>query len=135
MTEVLRKAVKNALRFESGIQYPKEGKCLKAFGVLWKPSQFSGIYFLFNGDQLIYIGQTKSALRRMSSHQSSKGFDSIVFVSIDNNLLDDVERALVCGFKPPLNRVLLTGDWSKEAALAVLHEAWRRSGRKQAVVI
>jgi hypothetical protein len=62
----------------------------------------SGIYFLFNKKQLVYIGKTTNYPARVKTHRD-KDFDSMRFIECDEARLDYCERRLIYYFKPPLN--------------------------------
>lgn len=56
------------------------------------------IYFLFQGDELVYIGQSqKNPLSRIERHKKTKEFDSVkVLIFEDTELtLSDCERILI----------------------------------------
>lgn len=55
--------------------------------------QISCIYFLFLGDRVVYIGETKNLRKRMSQHLSPsdfKNFDRIGYIEVE----DDKEKRL-----------------------------------------
>lgn len=65
-----------------------------------------GVYFLFNGSSLRYIGQSRNILRRVDEHYNNgQGleFDSFTFVRCPLWHLDDLEQHCIQTFKPPLN--------------------------------
>ena len=49
----------------------------------------SGIYFLLQGEKLVYVGETSCVITRIMQHQQDKEFDGFRFLRIDN-----VERRL-----------------------------------------
>lgn len=63
----------------------------------------SGIYFLFKGEVLVYIGQAKSVTKRLGGH-SQKDYDSALSIKIPVDQLSQYEGALIRYFKPPLNK-------------------------------
>lgn len=39
-----------------------------------------GVYFLFKGDDVVYVGQSKNILRRVGDHTETKDFDSFGYI-------------------------------------------------------
>lgn len=70
-----------------------------------------GVYFLFQGETLQYIGQSVNILARCGDHfRQGKPFDSFTFVRCKPEQLDVLERSCIRMFKPPLNGSRLYGD-------------------------
>lgn len=70
------------------------------------PSE-TGIYFLYSGDILEYIGKTVIFPQRILGHIGSKSFDSVYFLplyQVDDNSLDKLESLFISFFRPPQNR-------------------------------
>lgn len=69
----------------------------------------SGVYFLFNGDELVYIGQGWNCLLRVAEHtrkDSDKMFTHWNFIEIQSDTeRKDVERELRRIHSPKHNRV------------------------------
>lgn len=65
-----------------------------------------GIYFLFNDNQLCYIGQSIDILSRICSHAKEKVFTSYAFIECSENELNDIERAYIEKYTPELNRCM-----------------------------
>ncbi len=69
----------------------------------------SAIYFVLDGDQVVYIGQTNSLLLRWQAHHKLKECKSlknprIAWIEIsDKTLAWEIEVALIDWFKPCLN--------------------------------
>lgn len=61
-----------------------------------------GIYFLCNGKEIVYIGQSRNVGNRIPNHRG-KEYDRVFFIPCHVNQLCDFERALIRRFKPPLN--------------------------------
>ena len=84
----------------------------------FRPFAVSGVYFLFSGNDLIYIGQSTNVMRRISdhagngpaSHLAKKGveFDSYAYISVPEQDLDAVERRMINEHKPLYNERLIT---------------------------
>ena len=67
------------------------------------------IYFLFSGDEIVYIGQTRSLLTRISAHHNGtketvkKDFDSIAVVPSTKETVNDDERIYIGYYAPKHN--------------------------------
>lgn len=80
----------------------------------WLPNPYKkyiGIYFLMNGDELVYIGKTTKLADRLTSHNgdtmNKKEFDSIFFLPIEKNWeLDVLERCYIEMYKPKYNKAM-----------------------------
>ena len=70
-----------------------------------------GVYFLFLGDSLQYVGQSKNIQSRLSQHICSMRpilpiadwFDSLAAIWVPRDFLDTVEGYYITTFKPPRN--------------------------------
>jgi hypothetical protein len=63
----------------------------------------SGIYFLCQYGQLVYIGQSVQLASRISTHRAHKEFDRIFFLPWPRFDLNRIETALIKILRPPLN--------------------------------
>jgi hypothetical protein len=63
----------------------------------------SGVYFLFSGDNLVYVGQAVRILARVGQHYD-KNFDRFSFVNCAREHLNDVEGFFIKLLNPKLNR-------------------------------
>jgi hypothetical protein len=65
----------------------------------------SGIYFLYNGAELVYIGQATNISRRIIEHFSdgTKQFTHVRYNVVPIESLFDVETTLIRAFKPKYN--------------------------------
>lgn len=65
-----------------------------------------GIYFLYLGDQLQYIGQSLEPSARIIQHKKAgKRFDRVFFLPTHRDLLLSVESELIKRHRPPLNNL------------------------------
>ena len=64
----------------------------------------SGVYALFDGGELVYIGQAVNVATRVGQHFASKQFTAASFIAVPVSDLDRVERLLLDVFMPPLNK-------------------------------
>lgn len=80
---------------------------------LYKSSKFlegncSGIYFLFDGNELVYIGKGWNCLLRIAEHtrkDSDKKFTSWNYISInDINEYNRIEKELIKKHNPKYNK-------------------------------
>jgi hypothetical protein len=69
----------------------------------------SGIYFLCDGNELLYIGQSVSVSSRISTHHHEGKFNRVIFMAWPPDDLNDVEGALIRALNPPLNGRTPTG--------------------------
>ncbi len=70
-----------------------------------KAEVFSGIYFLKQGDEIIYIGKSVDVNRRVLEHRLSMKFDNYEFERIAIGNLNAVEKFYVTKFQPKHNVV------------------------------
>lgn len=66
---------------------------------------FSGVYFLIENDEVVYIGQSVNVYSRIAHHYSSVRikFTKFLFISCPPENLDQVESLYIHLLKPPLN--------------------------------
>lgn len=70
-----------------------------------------GVYFLFKGDELEYIGQSINVFRRLNDHLKDKVFDNYSFVCCDSKYdAEKLEKQLIEKYKPRLNIKFKTED-------------------------
>lgn len=67
-----------------------------------------GIYFLFRGEEIVYVGKSLWATARVFVHQrdKDKDFDSFTILSFLAEQLDDKELEYICKFRPVYNNSL-----------------------------
>jgi len=63
----------------------------------------SGIYFLCQDNDLLYVGQSVNVSSRISTHHHTGKFNRVIFMAWPPDDLDSVEGALIRVLKPPLN--------------------------------
>jgi hypothetical protein len=61
------------------------------------------IYFLYCGDELVYIGQSIELNARLYDHRKTKQFDRHVAHVATRAEVDEIERGLIAFYKPRLN--------------------------------
>ena len=62
----------------------------------------TGIYFLKQGDKIVYIGQSVNIERRIREH-TNKTFDNYQFIECPVELLDSTEMAYITRYTPEYN--------------------------------
>ena len=89
-------------------------------------SRFSGIYFLIQGKEIVYIGQSKNVMARLAAHDRRKGageFEEFSWIKCPSEFLDEFEARCIFAFLPrlnkafPKNRKILTHREAKAAVL------------------
>ena len=64
-----------------------------------------GIYFLFNGQELVYVGQSVNVADRIGNHaRSEKEFDSVATIKCAIDKLDETEASYIAHLKPTTNK-------------------------------
>ena len=63
---------------------------------------FSGVYFLLDGDEIVYVGQAVNIYSRIAQH-TDKQFDRYAFVLCDVDMLDNLESLYIHVLRPKLN--------------------------------
>jgi hypothetical protein len=62
----------------------------------------SGVYFLVDGDEVVYVGQSTNIYNRIPQHHSKK-FDRYMYVPCKPELLNALESLYIHCFRPKLN--------------------------------
>jgi hypothetical protein len=70
----------------------------------------SGIYFLCELGQVVYIGQSVNAASRIADHRNGKDFDRVLFLPWPRFDLSRIEAALIKVLRPPLNGTFATSE-------------------------
>jgi hypothetical protein len=71
------------------------------------------IYFLWSGEEIIYIGQARRLMTRLGEHARDKRFDSVSFVSCKVSELCHLESEAIASFRPKLNKTLKSGGFER----------------------
>jgi hypothetical protein len=71
-----------------------------------QPFNYSGVYFLCQGEEVVYVGQSKNVGGRITSHIDTKSFDSVLIIPVPEENLRSVETYWIERLKPVLNRSL-----------------------------
>lgn len=66
-----------------------------------------GVYFLYKGEDCVYVGGSANVRKRLSSHQHRNKCDSIEFIPCKVGEINQLEKFHIENLKPPLNRQLV----------------------------
>jgi len=69
------------------------------------------IYFLIDGDEVVYVGQSKIGLARPYSHKD-KTFTKIAIINCKESELDDKETEFIKKYNPKYNKKVGNSDYS-----------------------
>ena len=66
------------------------------------------VYFLFDGDEVVYVGRTTYGIDRVYRHRTEAGgykeFDSVTMLECDLDELDEMERKWIKRLQPRYNK-------------------------------
>lgn len=80
----------------------------------------TGIYFLLDGNEVIYVGQSVHVWSRIASHGANKQFDRIAFVPCEADELDKLESFYIHALQPKANGRWNNGELAAPFTLAEL---------------
>lgn len=90
-----------------------------------------GVYFLFDKDQIVYIGQSVDILTRIGYHVKDKIFDSYCWVECKPEELDNLESDYIVKYAPKYNVGVSTcAKWVSLYAIKKLTRADMRTIKK-----
>ena len=69
-----------------------------------EPRPIAGVYFLICNDDIVYVGQSKNVLSRMSGH-TDKRFDTVKMIATSDDRLLATERMMIKLLKPIYNKM------------------------------
>jgi hypothetical protein len=71
----------------------------------YKP-RLSGVYFLLQGNHVVYVGQAKNVKKRLAMHKADpdRVFDSYAFLPCDEKDLDTLEALYIMHLRPKQNK-------------------------------
>lgn len=79
-----------------------------------------GIYFLFDGDEIVYIGQSENIYKRVGTHLSDKIFDSWNYIEYPDENLDELEAEYILKYKPKYNQSIPSNSiWLSSGAIKI----------------
>lgn len=80
--------------------------CLLDAGVMQMPIvRASGIYFLCQGDVVVYVGKTINLLLRLGQHVATDKYDAIYYVLAPADQLIDLEASFIRKLRPQKNKL------------------------------
>lgn len=88
---------------------------------------FTGVYFLFDGDTLQYVGQSGHIAGRIRQHRNTwRPFTSWGAIEVPHDLLSHVETAYLCALRPPQNAIIPPGrDSLHEQIVEGIRTVWK----------
>lgn len=77
------------------------------------PENRGEIYFLLDGDEVVYVGQTVSGITRIQTHakDDKKVFDRYVMYECPDNLMNEAEAYFIVKFSPRYNMTIPPNRW------------------------
>lgn len=69
------------------------------------------VYFLLDGEDVVYVGQSKHGLYRPFSHRD-KNFNRVAFITCEENKLDYFETQYIRKYRPKYNKSAGNFDFS-----------------------
>jgi excinuclease UvrABC nuclease subunit len=82
------------------------------------PEIVSGVYLLFDKDELVYVGKSMDVIRRLKEHKAKK-FDSMKIIKCSDETSSFLERLLIEYYFPKYN---IDGYTKKLKAIFALRE-------------
>ena len=75
------------------------------------------VYFLYDGDELVYVGKSNHGVFRVYQHLGSKRFTHYAIQNCDVEYMDELEQAYIKLYRPKYNLVVprKTHPWSYAA--------------------
>ena len=74
------------------------------------------VYFLWDEDSIVYVGQSKLAVARVSQHllEGKKRFDAVSVLPVKMNNLDRLEHQYIKKYAPKYNSTGLSGEEQRQ---------------------
>ena len=109
-----------------------------------KVNKLSGVYFLINDNEVVYVGQSKNVIVRVAGHADDKFkvFNKVCVLSCGPANLDVLESAFIHKFRPRYNRQHSSGkmvatiseeklskclpDWAAEVTRSIVAKHTRK---------
>lgn len=91
-----------------------------------------GVYFLINGNELVYIGQSTDMAKRITAHKNEKRitFNRYSFVECGIDELDIIESLYIHAYRPKKNGKVRNNPEAKYAPVSFLGIVENMRGRK-----
>jgi hypothetical protein len=95
----------------------------------WQKS--SGVYFLIENNEIIYVGQSTNVYTRIDYHVRDKSFDRYAYVPCPVEMLNKLESLYIHCLRPKLNSSVLGGDGQVKLAPIRLDELLGMSAQER----
>ena len=96
-------------------------------------SDYCGVYFLVNGDRVVYVGQSINILVRVREHSKHKDFDSFSFIRCEKKKLDVLESLYIHALRPEqqgwsgaLRHKIMSAPYSFNQLVEMTHDSKER---------
>ena len=81
-----------------------------------------GIYFLFDGSNLVYIGQSENIFKRVPIHLETKKFDNWNYIEFVEDDLNILEAEFILKYKPKYNKSIPKNNrWVSQSLIKKIH--------------
>ena len=81
-----------------------------------------GIYFLFDGSNLVYIGQSENIFKRVPIHLETKQFDSWNYIEFAEDDLNILEAEFILKYQPKYNKSIPKNNrWISQSLIKKIH--------------
>jgi hypothetical protein len=97
------------------------------------PTLSDGVYFLFDGKKLVYVGKSGYVRQRIAQHRAYwRAFTHWGAVPVPHPLLDAIESAYICALRPMQNTfVPVTHEPLHDKITTAILAAWKVSATGQ----
>ena len=81
-----------------------------------------GIYFLFDGSTLVYIGQSENIFKRVPIHLETKKFDSWNYIEFVEDDLNILQAEYILKYRPKCNASIPKNNrWMSQSLIKEIH--------------
>ena len=81
-----------------------------------------GIYFLFDGSNLVYIGQSENIFKRVPIHLETKKFDNWNYIEFVEDDLNILEAEFILKYQPKYNKSIPKNNrWLSQSLIKKIH--------------
>jgi excinuclease UvrABC nuclease subunit len=80
------------------------------------PQPQCGVYFLFNHEQLVYVGKSLDVLNRVQFHRAEKEITHYTLIECQEDIANCLEPHFIAKFDPPLNFSMPSNPLYKSSA-------------------
>lgn len=79
------------------------------------PRSLSGVYFLIEDEEIVYVGQSANVIARLHAHMLTKKFNKIAILACEEKERTMIEAKYIHQFQPKLNEFVLARDIQPDA--------------------